>query len=39
LPETLAESLRESILNGESKEGDQLIQETIAEEFEPHARA
>jgi len=34
LPETLADSLRERILNGEFREGDQLIQETIAEEYE-----
>lgn len=34
LPETLAEALRERILNGEFKEGDQLVQETIAAEYE-----
>ncbi|HVY15594.1 MAG TPA: GntR family transcriptional regulator [Rhodopila sp.] len=34
LPETLAESLRERILNGEFREGDQLIQEAIADEYE-----
>jgi DNA-binding GntR family transcriptional regulator len=34
LPETLAESLRERILNGEFKEGDPLIQEAIADEYE-----
>jgi len=34
LPETLAESLRERILNGEFGEGDPLIQEAIAEEYE-----
>jgi DNA-binding GntR family transcriptional regulator len=34
LPETLAQSLRERILNGEFKEGDQLIQEAIAEEYD-----
>jgi DNA-binding GntR family transcriptional regulator len=34
LPEALAESLRERILNGEFKEGDQLVQETLAEEYE-----
>jgi len=34
LPEALAESLRERILNGEFKEGDPLIQEAIAEEYE-----
>jgi DNA-binding GntR family transcriptional regulator len=34
LPETLAESLRERILNGEFREGDSLIQEAIAEEYE-----
>jgi DNA-binding GntR family transcriptional regulator len=34
LPETLAASLRERILNGEFKEGDPLVQETIAEEYE-----
>lgn len=33
LPETLAESLRERILNGEFKEGESLIQETIATEY------
>ena len=34
LPETLAESLRERILNGEFKEGEPLIQEAIAQEYE-----
>jgi len=34
LPETLAESLRERILSGEFKEGDPLVQEAIAEEYE-----
>lgn len=34
LPETLAAELRERILNGEFKEGDQLRQETIAKEYE-----
>jgi DNA-binding GntR family transcriptional regulator len=34
LPETLADSLRERILNGEFKEGDPLVQEAIAEEYE-----
>ncbi|HCT5903092.1 TPA: GntR family transcriptional regulator [Klebsiella pneumoniae] len=34
LPEALAESLRERILNGEFKEGDALVQETIAAEYE-----
>lgn len=34
LPETLAESLRERILNGEFREGDALIQESIAAEYE-----
>jgi len=33
LPETLAESLRERILNGEFKEGDALIQDAIAQEY------
>ena len=33
LPETLAESLRERILNGEFKEGEPLIQESIASEY------
>jgi len=33
LPETLAESLRERILNGELKEGDSLVQEAIAAEY------
>jgi DNA-binding GntR family transcriptional regulator len=33
LPETLAESLRERILNGEFKEGEPLIQESIANEY------
>lgn len=34
LPEALAESLRERILNGEFKEGEALVQETIAAEYE-----
>jgi DNA-binding GntR family transcriptional regulator len=34
LPETLAESLRERILNGEFKEGDALIQDAIAQEYD-----
>ena len=34
LPETLAQSLQERILNGEFKEGDSLIQETLAEEYD-----
>ncbi|RVJ68923.1 GntR family transcriptional regulator [Sinorhizobium medicae] len=34
LPELLAESLRERILNGEFKEGEPLIQEAIAAEYE-----
>jgi DNA-binding GntR family transcriptional regulator len=34
LPETLAESLRERILNGEFREGDALIQDAIAQEYE-----
>jgi DNA-binding GntR family transcriptional regulator len=34
LPEALADSLRERILNGEFKEGDPLVQEAIAEEYE-----
>ncbi len=34
LPESLAESLRERILNGEFKEGVPLIQEAIAKEYE-----
>lgn len=34
LPEALAESLRERILNGEFKEGEQLVQETLAEDYE-----
>jgi len=33
LPETLAESLRERILNGEFKEGEALIQDAIAQEY------
>jgi DNA-binding GntR family transcriptional regulator len=33
LPETLAESLQERILNGEFKEGDALIQDAIAQEY------
>lgn len=34
LPQTLAEALRERILNGEFKDGDPIVQETIAEEYE-----
>lgn len=34
LPETLAESIRERILNGEFREGDQLVQEALADEYE-----
>lgn len=34
LPETLAESLQERILNGEFKEGDALIQDAIAREYD-----
>jgi len=34
LHETLADSLRERILNGEFKEGEQLVQEAIAAEYE-----
>ncbi|MER9794739.1 GntR family transcriptional regulator [Mesorhizobium sp. M0213] len=34
LPEALAESLRERILSGEFKEGDPLIQEAIAAEYD-----
>jgi len=34
LPETLAESLRDRILNGEFKEGDALIQDAIAQEYD-----
>lgn len=34
LPVALAESLRERILNGEFKEGDALVQETIAAEYD-----
>jgi DNA-binding GntR family transcriptional regulator len=34
LPETLAASLQERILNGEFKDGDPLVQEAIAEEYE-----
>ena len=33
LPETLADSLRERILNGEFKEGDALIQDALALEY------
>jgi DNA-binding GntR family transcriptional regulator len=33
LPETLADSLRERILNGELKEGEPLVQEAIATEY------
>ena len=34
LPEALAASLQERILNGEFKDGEPLIQEAIAEEYE-----
>lgn len=34
LPAILAQSLKERILNGEFKEGDPLVQETIATEYE-----
>ena len=34
LPETLAESLQERILNGEFREGDALIQDAIAQEYD-----
>ncbi len=34
LPETLAQSLQERILNGEFKEGDPLIQEMLAEQYD-----
>ena len=34
LHETLADSLRERILNGEFKEGEQLVQEAIAAEYQ-----
>jgi DNA-binding GntR family transcriptional regulator len=34
LPETLAESLRERILNGEIKEGEALVQDVIAQEYD-----
>ncbi|MER9026436.1 GntR family transcriptional regulator [Mesorhizobium sp. M0815] len=34
LSEMLAESLRDRILNGELRDGDSLVQETIAEEYE-----
>ncbi len=34
LPEALAESLRERILNGEFKEGEALVQETLAAQYE-----
>lgn len=34
LPDTLAESLRERILNGELKEGDALIQDEVAREYD-----
>lgn len=34
LPETLAESLRERILNGEFKEGDALVQDALAQEYD-----
>jgi DNA-binding GntR family transcriptional regulator len=34
LPETLAESLRERILNGDFKEGEALVQDAIAQEYD-----
>jgi DNA-binding GntR family transcriptional regulator len=34
IPDALAESLRERILNGEFREGDALIQDSIAQEYE-----
>lgn len=34
IPETLAESLQERILNGEFREGDALIQDVIAREYD-----
>ena len=34
LPETLAQSLQERILNGEFKEGDPLVQEMLAEQYD-----
>jgi DNA-binding GntR family transcriptional regulator len=34
LPESLAESLRERILNGEFREGDALIQDALAQEYD-----
>jgi DNA-binding GntR family transcriptional regulator len=34
LPDALADSLRERILQGEFQEGDQLVQESIAKEYE-----
>lgn len=34
LPDTLAESLRERILNGELREGDALIQDEVAREYD-----
>jgi DNA-binding GntR family transcriptional regulator len=34
LPDALAESLRQRILRGEFREGDQLVQETIAKEYD-----
>jgi len=34
LPETLAESLRERILDGDLREGDALIQDAIAQEYD-----
>jgi DNA-binding GntR family transcriptional regulator len=34
LPETLTEALRERILNGDFKEGDALIQDAIAQEYD-----
>jgi DNA-binding GntR family transcriptional regulator len=34
LPQTLASALRERILNGEFKDGDPIVQETVAEEYE-----
>jgi DNA-binding GntR family transcriptional regulator len=33
IPETLAESLRERILNGDIKEGEPLVQDVIAQEY------
>ncbi len=34
LPETLAEALRERILNGDFKEGEALVQDAIAQEYD-----